>query len=177
MNIMSNRNRTATAAEDSLRERFESVASVLPGANVGWVRQMRQDAMQRFNALGLPHRRVEAWKYSDLRSKMRQVEDMRINGDDLSEAEIYEALGIDFDEMLSYRIVVADGAFKPELSNLEGAEGKLEVASLRETLDNPPKWFEEKFNQVNPQEDEAVIHLNTAPSRSMKPWVSISMKC
>ena len=62
MNMMSDRNRTA--AEDSLKERFASVASILPGANVQWVREMRRDAMERFNALGLPDRRVEAWKYS-----------------------------------------------------------------------------------------------------------------
>ena len=160
MNMMTNRK--STAAEDALAKRFEAKASELPGSAVPWVAEMRASAMQRFNALGLPDRRVEAWKYSDLRAKMRDVADMVVEGDDLTEAEIFEALGVDFDEMLSYRIVIVDGVYMPGLSNMDGAGDKLEIASMRDTLNNPPKWFEEKFNKVNQPDNEAVIELNTA---------------
>ena len=156
------KDRKSTAAEDVLKERFEAKAAELPGAETPWVREMRAKAMERFNARGLPDRRVEAWKYSDLRANLREAEELTIKGDALTEAEIYEALGVDFDEMLSYRVVIVDGVYSEELSNLDGSEGKFELAGLRETLDNPPSWFEEKFGKVNPVEDEAVIDLNTA---------------
>ena len=160
MNMMTDRK--STAAEDSLSARFDAALTELPGADVPWVREMRETAMARFNARGLPDRRVEAWKYSDLRAKLREAADLTVDGDDLTEAEIYEALGVDFDEMLSYRIVIVDGVYRSELSNLEGAGDKLELISMRDALNNPPKWFEEKFGQINPREDEAVIDLNTA---------------
>ena len=34
---------------------------------------LREDAFRRFDAAGLPHRRIEAWHYTDLRSLMRQA--------------------------------------------------------------------------------------------------------
>ncbi len=34
---------------------------------------MRTEAMRRFGALGLPHRRIEAWKYTDLRNLMKEA--------------------------------------------------------------------------------------------------------
>ena len=160
MNMMTDRK--STAAEDSLSARFDAALTELPGADVPWVREMRETAMARYNARVLPDRRVEAWKYSDLRAKLREAADLTVDGDDLTEAEIYEALGVDFDEMLSYRIVIVDGVYRSELSNLEGAGDKLELISMRDALNNPPKWFEEKFGQINPREDETVIDLNSA---------------
>ena len=34
---------------------------------------MREDAFKRFEERGLPHRRVEEWKYTDLRALMRDM--------------------------------------------------------------------------------------------------------
>src|ERR1700747_3300582 len=43
----------------------------LPGA--GKVADARRSAFEAFKRAGLPHRRIEEWKYTDLRSLMRQV--------------------------------------------------------------------------------------------------------
>ncbi len=58
-----------TKAEQALGEQFEAVAPHLPGA--GWVADLRREAFGRFAAIGLPHRRVEEWKYTDLRERLR----------------------------------------------------------------------------------------------------------
>jgi Fe-S cluster assembly protein SufD len=39
----------------------------LPGLNLGWVREIREQGAARFRAAGLPTRRNEAWHYTDLR--------------------------------------------------------------------------------------------------------------
>src|SRR6185437_11391843 len=39
----------------------------------GKVTALRDDAFKRFDARGLPHRRVEEWKYTDLRALMRDA--------------------------------------------------------------------------------------------------------
>ena len=43
----------------------------LPGA--GKVADLRRQAFDAYEAAGLPHRRIEEWKYTDLRALMREV--------------------------------------------------------------------------------------------------------
>jgi Fe-S cluster assembly protein SufD len=58
-----------TPAEQALAGQFAEVAGSLPGAA-----ESRREAMARFEATGLPHRRIEAWHYTDLRALMRRAE-------------------------------------------------------------------------------------------------------
>lgn len=57
-----------TQAETALADLFARAKSRLPG-DAG----SREDAFRRFAEKGLPHRRVEEWKYTDLRALMREV--------------------------------------------------------------------------------------------------------
>ncbi|HEV7874801.1 MAG TPA: Fe-S cluster assembly protein SufD, partial [Enterovirga sp.] len=54
-----------TAAETALATNFAMAKRALPGAPA--VAALREDAFRRFESEGLPHRRVEEWKYTDLR--------------------------------------------------------------------------------------------------------------
>ena len=60
-----------TKAEAALGEQFEAAADHLPGT--GWVKDLRKQAIGIFEARGLPHRRIEEWKYTDLREKLREA--------------------------------------------------------------------------------------------------------
>lgn len=60
-----------TAAELAARDQFAALADRLPGNAA--VKEARAAAMRRFTAVGLPHRRVEEWKYTDLRTLMRAL--------------------------------------------------------------------------------------------------------
>jgi Fe-S cluster assembly protein SufD len=53
-----------TAAEAELAKQFAAV----PRAGAA---SLREEAFRRFDAAGLPHRRIEAWHYTDLRALMR----------------------------------------------------------------------------------------------------------
>lgn len=57
-----------SAAETALIERFSAAKAELPGFPL-----QREAAFARFAATGLPTRRVEAWKYTDLRGAMREA--------------------------------------------------------------------------------------------------------
>jgi Fe-S cluster assembly protein SufD len=57
-----------TAAETALIERFPALMARLPGPA-----GPREQALATFMASGLPNRRVEAWKYTDLRAAMREA--------------------------------------------------------------------------------------------------------
>jgi hypothetical protein len=54
-----------TKAEQALAEGYAAIADALPGGD--GARDVRERAIGRFESLGLPHRRIEAWKYTDLR--------------------------------------------------------------------------------------------------------------
>jgi Fe-S cluster assembly protein SufD len=60
-----------TPAEIFLARAFEASKSGLPG-NTG-VAKWREASFKTFNASGLPHRRIEAWHYTDLRTLMRDA--------------------------------------------------------------------------------------------------------
>jgi len=57
-------------------------AESLPGAiaTPPWLRERRDLALNTLRAQGVPHRRVEAWKYSDLRSVLEAANDFELSG-------------------------------------------------------------------------------------------------
>src|SRR5215218_11328630 len=60
-----------TPAEDALVERFPTAKASLPGNTT--VLKMREAAFDLVAKGGLPNRRVEEWKYTDLRRLMREA--------------------------------------------------------------------------------------------------------
>ena len=92
--------------------RFEGLRARLPGARLPWAAALRDEAAEAFRAAGLPTRRIEAWRYTDLRA--------------VGEAGFDEALtalddGGDLPAMRgSARAVFLDGRFRPDLSHLDG---------------------------------------------------------
>src|SRR6202023_3918436 len=60
-----------TAAETALADAFARRRTSLPGGRQVVAR--REAAFRRFERVGLPHRRIEDWKYTDLRVLMREV--------------------------------------------------------------------------------------------------------
>jgi Fe-S cluster assembly protein SufD len=60
-----------TKAEQALSEAFEAASPDLPGNAL--VKAARNKAIGQFGALGLPHRRIEEWKYTDLRALIKDA--------------------------------------------------------------------------------------------------------
>ena len=60
-----------TKAETALAESFEQNRATMPGGDA--LRGQRARAFDVFHERGLPHRRVEAWHYTDLRNLMREA--------------------------------------------------------------------------------------------------------
>ena len=71
MNAMAEVKVIKTAAETALAQTYAEARGRLPGD--GTVAEQRQAAFDVFAKEGLPHRRVEDWKYTDLRALMREA--------------------------------------------------------------------------------------------------------
>lgn len=148
-----------TKAELALVEAFQSVADALPGGP--YVQQARRKAAQRFEALGLPHRRIEEWKYTDLRQILKEALPPRIgDATSLTIPDVIVALG-PLSALDGYRIVFANGAYRPKLSTPGSLDG-LEFTSLATALADGRGEHEERVARLIGPEDDATLALNTA---------------
>ncbi|MCF6199186.1 MAG: Fe-S cluster assembly protein SufD [Hyphomicrobiaceae bacterium] len=151
-----------TQAEQALARQFDETGANLPGND--WVKGLRNDAIRRFGELGLPHRRIEEWKYTDLRLMLKEA--LSPAGSELSkvsDSDLYKALGGDLHGLSAHHIVFVDGVYDEDNSFIISDEAnQVFMTPLREVLDNPPSWFKEKFGKVNGQEDDPTLALNTA---------------
>src|SRR6202162_5078136 len=120
-----------TAAEQGLATSFASARATLPGQ--GAVAALRDDALRRFEAGGLPHRRVEEWKYTDLRALMRDAKPLARPPDAQAKARAKSA-GALLGDVEARRLGFVDGAFVPELSDVAALEDGLTVRSLAAAL-------------------------------------------
>jgi Fe-S cluster assembly protein SufD len=118
-----------TEAETALAETFAAARARLPGA----LGEARASAFARFEERGLPHRRVEDWKYTDLRALMREALPLAAPPDEAARARARKTLA---DHALpgARPIVFVDGAFVAALSDLAGLETGLSIRPLAAAL-------------------------------------------
>jgi Fe-S cluster assembly protein SufD len=153
-----------TKGEQGFLDLFEQASDALPGARDAFVSGLRRKAIEAYGRLGLPHRRIEAWKYTDLRSRLTDAYPLvSPTGVAVGEAELSRALGGDFVALPAYRLVVVEGDLRADLSELSGLKAAgVEVISLAQALEKPPAWLKKTLGQVNPRQYDPVLALNTA---------------
>src|SRR6187397_924397 len=143
------------AAEQQLAAEWQAAKGNLPGAA-----PMRAAAFERFSAVGLPHRRIEEWKYTDLRALMRDAKPLAIPPDAAAKARAKEA-GALLADIDSRRLVFVDGAFAPELSDLTKLETGLAIRPMAQALAGNDALATKHLGKVFATDDVAVA-LNTA---------------
>jgi Fe-S cluster assembly protein SufD len=143
-----------TPAEQALVDAYVAAKPTLPGK--GKVGALREDAFRRFDAQGLPHRRVEEWKYTDLRALVREVLPVASPPDAAAKAKA-RSVGAGFE---GRRLVFVDGVFAPDLSDLSAEQG-LTIGSMAEALSSGDALVAAYVGKVFETRDPAVA-LNTA---------------
>ena len=128
---------TKTKAEQGLTQNFEAVAAKLPGSAA--VAAARRTAIGTFAALGLPHRRLEAWKYTDLRSLLKEALPAAVVAAPatLTRAELDGALE-ELAGVAGHRMVFVDGHYHRGLSDAAPVAG-LQLNSLAARLAKPER--------------------------------------
>jgi Fe-S cluster assembly protein SufD len=155
MNVELRPNRTA--AEQALSASYVAARGTLPGK--GDVVALREDAYRRFDARGLPHRRVEEWKYTDLRALMRDSYPLAVPPDAAAKLRGKGAEKM-FPGVDCRRLVFVDGAFVPELSDLTPEPG-LAIGAMAAALANGDPLVAAHVGKTIATEDVGVA-LNTA---------------
>ena len=128
MNVALAKTETGCAPSDL----FAIARDRLPGA--GKVADIRRQAFEAYERAGLPHRRIEDWKYTDLRVLMREVLPPAPEPDAAALTRAAAALKLHAIKGVR-KLVLVDGAFAPKLSEAADLEKGLGIRTLREVLE------------------------------------------
>jgi Fe-S cluster assembly protein SufD len=140
-----------TETERAVNSVFAVARERLPGS--GKVAELRHQAFEAFERAGLPNRRIEEWKYTDLRALMREVLPLApaLDADAIKRARTaLKTVGV----RGAVKLVLVDGIFVAELS--DAAEAGVTVKTLREALEGGDS------NLLTAEATDAMIALNTA---------------
>jgi Fe-S cluster assembly protein SufD len=120
-------------AETALARQFASASDALPGG--ADVKRLRETSFAEFQAAGLPTRRVEDWKYTNLRTLMPDASPQATRPDAaaLARAEtLLKAQGLP----AARRLTLVDGYFAASLSDLNALEKGVTIRPLAQALDD-----------------------------------------
>ena len=138
---------------------FAAARGLLPGA--GPVAEARARAFEAYERIGLPHRRIEEWKYTDLRALVRDVLPLAPRPDAAALARAKAALAQEAVEG-AVRLVLVDGAFAPELSDLAALGKDVSVTTLREVLEREIMENDAGSGVLSTVATDPMISLNAA---------------
>ena len=115
-------------------ELFAAARDRLPGS--GPVSEVRRGAFDDFAQRGLPHRRIEEWKYTDLRALLREIAAACCR----TRSGGIGARGRGCDGACAssgvHKLVLVDGVFVPQLSDSARRKLALQVRALRDILES-----------------------------------------
>jgi Fe-S cluster assembly protein SufD len=153
MNLVLAKTETGRALSDI----FTIARDRLPGA--GKVADLRQQAFEAYEHAGLPHRRIEDWKYTDLRVLMREVLPSAAPPDAAALKRAATALKLHTIPGVR-RIVLVDGVFAPKLSDTSDLGQGIGIRALRDVLEAGDAALHARL--FSPENSDAMVALNSA---------------
>jgi len=150
MNVAVAKNETGRPLNDS----FAVARDRLPGAA-----EARRMAFEAYEQTGLPNRRIEDWKYTDLRALMREVLPLAPAPDAAALKGAAAALKLQAVRG-ARRLVLVDGVFAPKLSDLGDLEKGLAIRTLREVLEAGDAALQAQL--FSPDSTNPLVALNSA---------------
>lgn len=144
-----------TPAETALAQAFESSKTMLPG-NV----ESRAQAFELFTQRGLPHRRVEEFKYTDLRALLREVAPFAgVPAADEAQAALQNAKA--FSGVDALQVPFVNGHFVRDAVDLANLPEGIEIVPLAEALASGHEWLA-RLSPVKWASENPVYQLNTS---------------
>lgn len=145
------------SSTDKLVSDFEAIKNTLPGNS--FIQNIRQKAIESFSALGVPARKNEEYKYSNVQKlfgeswKVGKLEGWKVDN------SIQKYLIPNFD---AHIVVLVNGFFSEELSLLNNLDKTVVVSSLKNAFEKYPELVEKHFSTCADINSDAFIALNTA---------------
>lgn len=151
----------ATRPEERFVAAFEMQdGHTLNGSNAN-VQGLRREAIQAFSMLGLPNRKTEAWKYTNIEKALRH--DYKIKGAGapvpVSRQDLEQFLVPDLD---SHVVVLTNGQFNEELSSIGKLPAGVVISGFAQAAEAHPEIVNRHFSKIADFHAEPLVALNTA---------------
>ena len=146
-----------TKVENALLSRFPQIKASLPGD--ASIRDLRDDAFATFQQSGLPHRRIEAWHYTDLRSLLRDAPELAV----VPPSHVIQRAaehGSALDQVQATRLVMVNGFFNANISSF-GLPAGVTVKDMHSALGQSEPLVSSHLGAATTTHDP-LIALNTA---------------
>jgi len=127
------------------------------GPEPTWIAARRQAGAARFEALGFPTRRDEAWKYTDVRGIARGDFQLATNADFSPATAARLTLPIE-----AHRLTFVDGVFAPALSTLDDLPAGAQLVPLSRALEENHEAVGGPLGRLTGVEFSPFAALNTA---------------
>ncbi len=144
---------------DTLKEKFQAAELSLNGSVPEKLHKLRKEAMDKVLQDGLPDRKSEAYKYTDLSKTLKRFDSAPLLESAGALKEFPEAL-ISGDN-LNY-LTFINGRFRGELSRVVSPAEELEVRPLADVLENDEAFFSKYYGQLADADKDAFVGLNSA---------------
>ncbi len=150
-----------TAYEQAARQQLQALLTQSPD----WLQALRLRALSRFEHLGFPTRRLEAWKYLNVRPLLAQAfQPFEAEAHLSAEAIVPYLL---HDAQCVIQLVFVNGQFNASLSsNQDALSAGVTLGSLKASIQTQSSAMEvqlaQRLETLLPQESDAFVALNTA---------------
>lgn len=124
-----NQSMSESANTSRWKTAYQENANRLIGADIAWLNQSREAALNRFIATGFPTRRDEEWKYTAVAPIEKEISGLSLSGTALERDAIARHL---LQGVPTHLLVFVDGHFSPTLSQL----GSLPAGVVLDSVSN-----------------------------------------
>ena len=141
-------------------ESFDPARSGLPGADLGWLKALRETGIERFEALGLPTTKLEGWKYT----RLKPLEDTRYQPitDTDGMAALDTVPSLLPDPGGRPRLVFVNGWMRPNFWIDGDLPDGVHLECLADALKTQPDWIRERLIALAGENASSLVQLNTA---------------
>ena len=131
MSAMAEQRQDRSAPEAEFAALFAAARATLPGP--AWIQSLRSEALTAFMRQGLPHKRLERWKYTDFRSHFGGGLALAQGGETEPSADLFAGLN-------AHRVVLANGIVTQSPQPEQLPDG-VEIIRLADALKTPALWL------------------------------------
>ncbi len=146
--------------QDLYLDEFTPLHSLLPGADVPWLREARSAAIERFGELGFPTTKHEEWKYTNVAPiAKRSFKPARLGNRSPRSSELYE---LSFAGLKGTQLVFVNGHYSDTLSSFGALPREVSAGSLSAAIHRDPSVLEPYLSRHARCQDSVFTALNTA---------------
>ncbi len=139
---------------------FSEFEKTVPGSDLGWLKSIRHDAINKFSELGFPTLKDEDWRFTNLAPIARSSFDIAENG--LDQISSQDLAPFQFEDPQITELVFINGHYSERLSKTTNLPDGVIVKSLAEAIETEQGLLQDHLAKYAEFKDEAFTALNTA---------------